>query len=201
MLSLEIVETWEKDNLAAYIPTLAEEDIRCLVGGLAEKDDNLRYKCFLLLQGRSQAYPDVYPYWEQFVAKLADANSYQRSLGLMMIAENARWDTDGKFEKCLPAYLAGCTDEKFITARQCIQGLCKIVPYHPTCYQAVIQCLTAIDLMQRKDTQRKLLLLDILSVLRLIHKAQPDERIARYFLNALTGEILDSKSKKLFKDI
>ena len=46
----------------------------------------------LLLQGRSLEFEDVYPYWDVLVEKLGSANSYQRSLRLMLIAENVRWD-------------------------------------------------------------------------------------------------------------
>jgi hypothetical protein len=69
------------------------------------KDDTFRYKCFLLLQGRSEKYPDVYPYWELFVQKLDSTNSYQRSLGLMLIAENVRWDQlDSKSKRMVSAF-------------------------------------------------------------------------------------------------
>ena len=47
----------------------------------------------------------MYPYWEAFVARLTSDNSYQRSIGLMLIADNAKWDTSGKMEAALDDYL------------------------------------------------------------------------------------------------
>jgi len=196
MLSAETVQACEKDNIPALSAALSAADVAQLVEWLAEKDDNLRYKSFLLLQARSQACADVFAHWDAFVARLASANSYQRSLGLMLIAENARWDDSGAFAAVLERYLAGCDDEKPVTVRQCIQGLCKIVPYQPACLGPITEKLLSIDLVTRKDTQRKLLLMDILSVLAEIRKIQPDERIERYFLHAMTGGILDEKAKK-----
>ncbi|HPH97705.1 MAG TPA: hypothetical protein PKW33_15930 [Anaerolineaceae bacterium] len=201
MLTRETIESCEKENLPTLAFTLEKADIEALVGWLIEKDDNFRYKCFLLLQCRSEQQPDVYPFWDVFVEKLKSDNSYQRSLGLMLIAENARWDQAGKFETVIETYLSLCDDEKPVTVRQCIQGLGKIVPCKPPCHARIIEKLTAIDLMQRKETQRKLLLLDILSTLILIQKHQPDPQIERYLHNALTGGILDLKAKKQIMDM
>jgi hypothetical protein len=197
MITAETVQDCEKEALPGLVPALEQADIEQLVAWLVEQDDNFRYKCFLLLQGRSEKFPDVYPYWDVFVEKLDSANSYQRSLGLMLIAVNARWDQEGKFEAIVDRYLSFCDDEKPVTVRQCIQSLEKIVPYKGGCLPTIVDKLVAIDLMERKETQRKILLLDILRVLSMIRKVQPDERIDGLIQNALTGSLLDSKSKRM----
>jgi hypothetical protein len=197
MITAETLQSCEKENLPDLVPVLEPADIEQLVAWLIEQDDNFRYKCFLLLQGRSGKYPDVYPYWDIFVEKLDSPNSYQRSLGLMLIAENARWDQAGKLDAILDRYLSFCDDEKPVTVRQCVQSLEKVVPYKSACLPAIVDKLVAIDLMERKETQRKILLLDILRVLATIRKLQPDERIDAFIQNALTGSLLDSKSKKM----
>jgi hypothetical protein len=201
MITAENIQICEKENLPALVPSLESADIEKLVAWLSEKDDNFRYKCFLLLQGRSQEYNDVYPYWDIFIEKLGSDNSYQRSLGLMLIAENVRWDNSGKFDAIIDLYLSFCDDEKPVTVRQCIQSLCKIIPYKENCHSKIVDKLISIDLMQRKETQRKLLLLDIISVLSAIKNMQPDERIDRYIYEAMTGGILDNKSKKLIASL
>jgi hypothetical protein len=197
MITAETIHACEKEALPGLVPGLETGDIDQLVAWLSEKDDNFRYKCFLLLQERSRQARDVYPYWDAFVEKLNSPNSYQRSLGLMLIAENARWDEEGKFDAIVETYLTFCDDEKPITARQCIQSLVKIVPHQKNCHGRVIERLISIDLMQRKETQRKLLLLDILAVLKEIQKIGPDGRIERFIQEVLEGEILDGKAKRL----
>jgi hypothetical protein len=201
MITAQIIQDCSKDDLQSLVPALEREDIGKLVAWLIEKDDNFRYKCFLLLQGRSEKYEDVYPYWDMFVGKLDSENSYQRSLGLMLIAENVRWDSSGKFNSIVDLFLTFCDDEKPVTVRQCVQSLCKIVPYNEACHERIVEKLISIDLVQRKETQRKLLLLDILSVLTLVRKNKADVRIDAFIRSALTGEILDSKSKKIFGSI
>lgn len=75
---------------------LDKNDIPQLAEMLSLKEDNIRYRAFLLLQNRSMFFDDVYPFWDIFREKLGSDNSYQRSIGLMLIAENARWDAENK---------------------------------------------------------------------------------------------------------
>lgn len=198
MITAESLNELEKQNLASIALKLESRDIALLFELLSEKDDNLRYKSFLLLQSRSENFEDVYPYWDALVDKLSNDNSYQRSIGLMLIAENVRWDKQKKFDALADQYLALCDDEKPVTVRQCIQSLLKIVPFNPDCIAKVVDKLIGIDLIQRKDTQRKLLLTDILTVLLECQKIQPQEKVDRYICEALTGGILDEKTRKNF---
>lgn len=195
MKSVEEIKLLDKSIIPEAANLLSPEDINKLVNWLEEKDDTLRYHSFLLLQNRSQNFDDVYSYWDVFAGKFSSLNSYQRSIGLMLIAENVRWDTQGKFDSLLDQFLTLSDDEKPVTVRQCIQSLVKVVPYKKHLIPKITQKLLAIDLNQRKDTQQKILLLDILSVLIAIRKIETNERIERYIVSALTGEILDKKAK------
>jgi hypothetical protein len=195
MILRENIAEMGKDEIPANATSLSREDIPLLVELLNEKDDNLRYHAFLLLQSRSQIKSDVYPFWNELVSKFTSTNSYHRSIGLMLIADNVRWDQEGKFEPLLETYLSFVDDEKPITVRQCIQSLVKIVPYKPHLASRIADRLLAIDLLSRKETQQKILLMDILSVFAVIRRHQKDERVERFIVSALTGEVLDKKAK------
>ena len=97
------------------------EEIKQLVEWLSEKDDKIRYQSFLLLKSRSESFDDVYPFWDVFSEKLKSENSYQRSIGFMLISENVRWNKEGKFEKIMDDYLINLNYDKPIIVRQCIQ--------------------------------------------------------------------------------
>lgn len=189
----------EKDQLPEASVAVDASELPHLVALLSEKIDNVRYQAFLTLQYRSRVLPDVYPFWDTFQAKLGSDNSYQRSIGMMLIAENVRWDTQDKMSATIDAYLNGLSDEKPITVRQCIQSLELICPYKPQLNDLIGARLMAIDLMQVKETMRKLILTDILHVLIGVRKSSPSEEIDIYFMNALTGGILDAKQKKQLK--
>ncbi len=77
-----------KNELSAVAMNLTEADVSFLVRTLTEKDDTIRYNAFLLLQSTSRQFPFTYEHWDELEKKLESPNSYQRSIGLMLIAEN-----------------------------------------------------------------------------------------------------------------
>lgn len=194
-MELFILQGYAKEELPQIAETLSAGDIGQLVRWTGEKDDTIRYPSFLLLQHRSEKHDDVYPYWDVFYEKMGSGNAYQRSIGIMMLSCNAKWDTAGKLDAIMGEYLAFCDDEKPMVVRLCIQSLCNIVPYKESLEGAIMQKLLGIDLSKRKDTQQKLVLKDILSVLSLIKNKALKPAVESYYMQALTGALLDKNEK------
>ena len=159
-----------KDKISTLSKTLTAADIHFLIEELNEKDDKLRYNAFLLLQSHSLLFPSVYECWGELKKKLDSENSYQRSLGIMLIAENVRWDKDNKFSKTISKYLRCCNDEKFITARQTIQGLETIVKATDKFDREIEQGILSLQFSWYKENQQKLLKKDASNLLRAIEK-------------------------------
>lgn len=84
-----------------------------------------------------------------------------------------------------------------------VNRLSNVIPYKRHLCTEIADKLISIKIMERKETQRKILLLDILNVLIEINKQNSSDEISEYISNAATGEILDKKAKneiiKLFK--
>ncbi len=200
MISIESIMLIERNEIQEAAKSLTEEDIKQLIEWLSLKDDAIRYQAFQLLQKRSEFTGDVYIYWDFFREKLKSDNSYQRSIGLMLIAENAKWDTQEKLEETIKEYLELLYDEKPITIRQCIQSIAKITTFKPELNGYIINNLISLDLMAIKETMRKSILTDILNVLFEIRKEYQSNEIDNYIMNALSGGILDKKAKKLFQE-
>lgn len=190
-----------KESLDDLAKNLTKEDIKFLIELLNEKNDEIRYAAFLTLKSRSKLQNDVYDYFEVFEKKLICENSYQRSLGIKLLAENVRWDKENKFDDVIDAYLVHTDDEKFITARQTIQSINEWIAFKQDLFSTVINKLLSIDIQKRKDSQRKLLLMDILTVLSTIDKIEHFDKITKYVTTALTGGILDAKSIKQVKNM
>jgi hypothetical protein len=159
-----------KTDIAIVSTNLSDANISFLVETLNEKDDKLRYNAFLLLQASSRQFPSVYEFWDELEKKLDSDNSYQRSLGLMLIAENVRWDKKNRFSEKIRKYLSCCMDEKFITARQTIQGLEIILNATDKFNDMIKQKLANLQLSQYKENQQKLLNKDIANVLKIIDR-------------------------------
>ena len=86
----------------------------------------------------------------------------------MLIAENVRWDTEGKFKQAIDRYLTCCVDEKFITARQAIQGLATVVAATNKYNDKIKESLTKLSLDKYKVNQQKLLQKDIAYILKIV---------------------------------
>jgi hypothetical protein len=196
VITLESLMSIDKNDLQEASKTIDKNDLPLIIDWLSEKDDKVRYQALLLLQNRSLYFDDVYPFWEIFVLKLKSSNSYQRSIGLMLIAENTKWDEDNRFDEIKDEYFAILNDEKPITVRQCIQSLSKIIPYKNHLHMEIANKLMSINITKIKETMRKLVLLDILGVLAMIRKYQENDDIENYIQHALTGGFLDKKSIK-----
>ncbi len=92
-------------------------NIQDLVDGLMNKDDKHAYQCLKRLEDESNLSDDVYPFFDIFVEMLNNRNSYIRTRGMLLIAANAKWDTDNKIDEIINEYLKPILDEKPITAK------------------------------------------------------------------------------------
>jgi hypothetical protein len=167
-MNIDELKTLAKNDIPDLSKNLTLADISLLVETLNEKDDLLRYKAFLLLQSNSRVFPFMYKYWNELEKKLESDNSYQRSLGIMLIAENVRWDKEGKFSSLISKYLERCNDEKFIPARQTIQGLGTISEATDRFDEDIKQGLNKLQFSKYKHNQQKILNKDVANVLKII---------------------------------
>jgi len=201
LITIKNMMAAETDGLSERAAQLSMEDIEKLVEWLSLKEDDIRYQAFLLLQARSRLDSDVYPYWDVFRTKLSSDNSYQRSLGIMLIAENVQWDVEHKMKETLPELLDILQDEKPITVRQYIQSLGLIVRKETGYNRDIADALLAYDMISVRESMRKLILTDIIYTLVEIRKSLDIEEINAYILVALSGEILDGKTKKAIEKL
>ena len=86
----------------------------------------------------------------------------------MLIAENVKWDKDGRFDKTISKYLNCCNDEKFITARQAIQGLATILKTTSKFDKQIEQGIANLQLSRYKENQQKLINKDVSNILKIV---------------------------------
>lgn len=201
MISISMLFEINKENAAIEAQRLERSDISFLVELLNEKDDKIRYPALLLLKSRSVTNDDVYPFWDVFRGKLKSDNSYQRTIGMMLIAENARWDKDNRLDAMIGEYFALFCDDKPIAVRQSIQALNSIIPYKSSLAGQIASALMAIDLSEVKETMQKLILTDVLEVLAAIRNKKANDEIDSYIMNALSGGLLDKKAKSRIQSL
>ncbi|KAF5073717.1 hypothetical protein DSECCO2_189030 [anaerobic digester metagenome] len=140
-------------------------DISALIEGLKNSDVNKAYQCLKQLESESDLSENVYPFFHIFVDMLSNANSYIRTRALILIAANAKWDIDYKIDEIIDSYLKHITDDKPITARQCIKVLPTIAKYKPELKFDIETELSNADTAKYKDSMRPLVEKDIKNAL------------------------------------
>lgn len=69
----------------------------------------------------------------------------------MLISENVKLDNQSKFEGALGKYMKCCSDEKFITSRQAIQGLANVVKTTGKYNERIELCFRNFQLSKYKE--------------------------------------------------
>lgn len=78
-----------------------------------------------------------------------------------MIACNAKWDRENKIDKIIDQYLDHITDEKPITARQCIKQLPMLARYKPELKETILFVLHSADVDRYDESMQTLIIKDI----------------------------------------
>ena len=75
---------------------------------VSSREDAIRYQNFKVLAFLTERNPEiVYPYWDYFADLLSSDNSYLKFIGIQIIANLTRADTENRFENIFDKYYTG----------------------------------------------------------------------------------------------
>ena len=106
--------------------------------------------------------------FDDFAFLLHHPKSLVRNRALHILAANARWDEENRCEALMPEFLSHVTDEKPVTARQCIQDLAELGTAKPGYIPLILTHLQNADLSQYKDSMRPLIEKDIAATVSIL---------------------------------
>ena len=124
---------------------------------LTAKDD--KYACALAdkIISESQETDEWYEYFDDVASLLDHPKSLVRNRVLHILAANAQWDAENRFDAILSDFLTHITDEKPITARQCVKALAQAGVAKPQYIPRILSCFQEADLSKYKDSMRPLI--------------------------------------------
>ena len=139
-----------------------------LMANLTSKDD--KYACAIAdrIISESQDTDEWYGYFDTFASLLNQPKSLVRNRALHILAANAQWDDENRFDAILPEFLSHVTDEKPITARQCIKALAQVGLAKTQYIPRILSCFKEADLSKYKDTMRPLIEQDMKETERIL---------------------------------
>ena len=111
-----------------------------------------------------------YEYFDEFASLLEHPKSLVRNRVLYILAANAVWDEENCFDLIIDDYLTHITDEKPITARQCIKALAQVGLAKPQYIPRILSSLDSADLSKYKDSMRPLIEKDIAETEKILKK-------------------------------
>ena len=128
-----------------------------IINKLTAKED--KYACAIAekIITESRECDTWYEYFDAFASLLNHPKSLVRNRALHILAANARWDEENRFDAILPEFLSHVTDEKPITARQCIQALAQVGLAKPQYIPQILACFHSADLSKYKDSMGPLM--------------------------------------------
>lgn len=132
-----------------------------IIAKLTSKDDKFACAFADKIIAESRETDEWFEYLDEFAGLLDNPKSLVRNRAVYILAANAQWDDENRFDSVMPAFLAHITDEKPITARQCIKALAQVGQAKPQYIPVILSSLRSADLSKYKDSMRPLLEKDI----------------------------------------
>ena len=135
-----------------------------IIGKLTAKDD--KYACALSYKiiSESKKTDEWYEYFDDFASLLDHPKSLVRNRALHIRAAIAQWDKENRFDSIISDFLTHITDEKPITARQCVKALAQVGLAKPQYIPRILSALQDADLSKYKDSMRPLIERDAICI-------------------------------------
>jgi len=142
----------------------------------------------------------AYEVWDDLLRTLADGNNRQRSIAAQVLSNLAKSDSQQRMLKDLSALLKVTKDERFVTARHCLQSLWKVGLAGEPQRKALLKGLAARFKECKVEKNCTLIRYDILVVLRRVFDLVNDEEI-RLTAERLMAMEQDLKYRKKYATV
>ncbi len=101
--------------------------IRTNLDNLRSEDRELQNKAFLyILKATDKPVDWAYDVWDEMVDTLSHKDNHQRAIAAQVLCNLAKSDPENRMLKDFGALLAVTKDDRFVTARHCMQSLWKV---------------------------------------------------------------------------
>jgi uncharacterized membrane-anchored protein YjiN (DUF445 family) len=152
-----------------------DQKLREIVNNLSSSDNAIRLDAYNhIMDLTAHMVPWVYEIWDELVEKLHSDNSFQRSIGVMVLCNLAKSDSENRLENILDTLLLHTRDEKFITSRQTIQNIWKAGLRNPKLKSKIVTRLTNRYRECEGEKHYNLIRQDIIQSLRSLSESDDD---------------------------
>jgi len=174
------------------------KNIQKHIEDLGSTDDKVRLDALQSLLKVTESKVDwVYEVWDHLLKKLDNENSYQRSIGIMLVCNLAKSDVENRLGTSIDRLLVHTKDDKFITSRQCIQSIWKVAANKPN-REKILKHLEKRFVECSAEKHSNLLRQDIIQSILSLYKEEKDDALLTK-VQALTAKEQDMKYRKQYE--
>ena len=156
---------------------------------IRSKDKELQNKAyFYILNVTEKPVEWAYDVWDEMVAGLRHPDNHVRAIAAQVLCNLAKSDPKDRILKDFSALLAVTKDERFVTARHCMQALWKVGAAGKKHQKIYVEGLERRFRECIKEKNCTLIRYDILQSMRNVYDAVKDEKIREKALELIETE-------------
>ncbi len=156
---------------------------------LRSSDRELQNKAFFhVIELTDKPVDWAYDVWAEMVASLRHEDNHVRAIAAQVLCNLAKSDPENRMLKDFSALLAVTKDERFVTARHCLQALWKVGAAGEEQKKILVEGLAGRFKECAAEKNCTLIRYDILQGLRKLYDRVKDERVKKLALKLIETE-------------
>ena len=178
-----------------------DEKIQTSLKNIYSQDRALQNQAYTGLMAATEQPVDwAYQAWDELVAGLSYPDNHVRAIASQVLSNLAKSDPEFRMQRDFPALLAVTQDERFVTARHCLQSLWKVGAAGPRQQRLLLEGLERryTECVNEKNTT--LIRFDIIQGLKNLYDEVGDEAIRTLALEWIAREE-DLKYRKKYAKV
>jgi hypothetical protein len=177
------------------------ETIRTKLEALWSADRQLQNEAFFTILNLTDSSVDwAYEVWDELLENLNNKDNHNRAIAAQVLCNLARSDPNGRMLKDFKALLAVTKDERFVTARHCMQSLWKVGVAGEQQRKIYLDGLSERFHECISEKNCTLIRFDIIQSLWNVYEAQKDEKVRERALALIETED-DLKYRKKYASL
>ena len=178
-----------------------DETTRTNLDNLHSEDKEVQNSAFFaVLEATNKPVDWAYNVWNEMVADLSHKDNHRRAIAAQVLCNLAKSDPENRMLKDFDALIAVTRDQRFVTARHCLQAIWKVGAAGQMQQKILVNGLESRFTECATEKNCTLIRYDIIQDLRNLYDAVHDETIKTKALELIEREE-DTKYRKKYASV
>lgn len=178
-----------------------DKNTRTNLDNLLSEDGDTRFNAMNAILKMTEERVDwSYEVWDDLLKQLRHENNHTRAIAAQVLCNLAKSDTENRMVKDFAALLAVTKDDRFVTARHCLQSLWKVGAAGKKLQKIVVDGLAGRFKECKVEKNCTLIRCDIIQGLKRLYDAVEDETVKAKAMDLIQTET-DEKYRKKYATV